>query len=62
MSESKDALQINLHNEHRIGDFVTIINVHVTGSVVDAELIAEKAYKAMDIILEQAKDAKTLSK
>ena len=53
MSKSKDILEVNLHNEYRIGDLVTITNVHVTGSVVDAELIAEKANSAMDILLER---------
>ena len=66
MSElSKGGLDIDLHSELHADALDTTIHVNVNGCVIDAELLAMEANKAMDILLNQPAedtDAKTPSK
>ena len=60
MSEPiKTGLNIDLHYELHADALDTTIHVNVNGCVIDAELLAMEANKAMDILLKQsAEDTK----
>lgn len=57
MSESiKGVLEINLHSELYTGNLVSTVHVNAIGLVVDAELLADKANKAMHTLIKQPEE------